>query len=148
MEIMKSKKNKNKNEKNTIIIGCGRLGSKIANILSDRGENVLIIDKDKDSYRRLSSGFGGLTVVGNCTDFSILEEAEIENADVVMAVTNDDSVNIMVSQIAKTIYKTETVIARLSDPEKRKAIDSMDIDVLCPTLLTVDAISELLQKDA
>ena len=146
MEIMKSKKNKE--DKNTIVIGCGRLGSKIANILSDQGENVLIIDKDKDSHRRLSSGFGGLTVVGDCTDFSILEEAEIENADVVMAVTNDDSVNIMVSQIAKTIYKTDKVIARLSDPEKRKALDSMDIDILCPTLLTVQEIDHLLKKDA
>ena len=54
---------KNKKQSSyTVIIGCGRLGANLANTLSEEGENVLILDKEKDSFRKLSSSFGGLAV--------------------------------------------------------------------------------------
>ena len=133
-----------KADRNIIIIGCGRLGSKIANTLSDKGESVLVIDKNRDSYRRLSPGFGGLTIVGDCTDLSTLEEAQIQNASVVVAVTNDDSTNIMVSQLAKNIYHTEHVIARLYDPERSCSCEGIDIDIICPASLSAREIDNIL----
>ena len=135
-----------KADKNIIIIGCGRLGSRIANTLSDKGENVLVIDKNRDSYRRLSPGFGGLTIVGDCTNFETLEEAQIQDASVVLAVTNDDSINIMVAQIAKKIYHTERVIARLYDPERSCTCTGCDIDIICPALLSAGEIEKLLDS--
>ena len=140
MQLFKEKPKK----KVTVIIGCGRLGSNIANTLSDKGEDVVVIDKSRDSFRRLSSGFGGYTVVGDCTDFDTLEEAEMDKAGVVIAVTNDDSVNIMVSELAKNRYCTEEVIARVYDPERGRACKGSDIRLLCPSVLTAEEINKLL----
>lgn len=137
--------NEKKTDRNIIIIGCGRLGSKIANTLSDKGESVLVIDKNRDSYRRLSPGFGGLTIVGDCTDISTLEEAQIQDASVVVAVTNDDSTNILVSQLAKNLYNTKQVIARLYDPERSCTCEGLGIDIICPALLSAREIDGLLE---
>lgn len=131
----------------TVVIGCGRLGSNIANTLSDKGQDVIVIDKSRDSFRRLSTGFGGYTIVGDCTDFDILDEAEIDKASVVVAVTNDDSVNLMVSQLAKKRYKTEKVVARIYDPERSRACAGNEIEVLCPSVLTAEAINKLLTEE-
>ena len=72
MSIFKKKKN----EEYTIVVGCGRLGSKIANTLSEKEANVLIIDKSNDSFRRLSSEYGGLSVVGDGMDIEELHDPE------------------------------------------------------------------------
>lgn len=140
MQLFKSKQPK----KNTVIIGCGRLGSAIANDLSDQDKDVIVIDKSRDAFKRLSSGFGGYTIVGDGTDFDTLEEAEIQKADIVLAVTNDDSVNIMVSELAKSRYNVEKVVTRVYDPEKRCACADSNIEVLCPSLLTATAIRSIL----
>ena len=134
-----------KNEKYTIIVGCGRLGSKIANTVSDKGGNVLVVDKSGNSFRRLSSGFGGLTVVGDCTDVEVLKEAQIDKASAVIAVTNDDNVNIMVAQLAKNVFKSENVIARLYDPERQWVCNEGDISIICPALLSAREINTLLE---
>ena len=131
----------------TIIVGCGRLGANIANALSDKGGNVLVIDKNKDAFRRLSSGFGGLTIVGDGTDLDTLEEAQVENAAVVVAVSNNDNVNIMVSQIARNMYHTKRVIARLFDPEKKCVFRTDGIHVICPAALSAQEIGQLLENN-
>ncbi|MDO4740402.1 MAG: TrkA family potassium uptake protein, partial [Eubacteriales bacterium] len=107
-----------KNDAYTIIIGCGRLGAHLANALSNKEEDVLIMDQSKDSFRRLSSSFGGLSIVGNGTDLDKLEEAHIQEASAVIAVTNDDNTNITVAQLARELYQVDRVIARLYDPER------------------------------
>ena len=134
-------------EKLIIIIGCGRLGSRLANDLSDQGGNVLILDRTPDSFRRLSPGFGGLTLVGNCTDFETLHEAEIEKADYVIAVTDNDSVNIMVSQMAKHIFHVKNVIARLYDPERKCVVEGDDIHIICPAMLSAQVINGILDDN-
>ena len=101
----------------TVIIGCGRLGANLANTLSNEGENVLIMDSNNSSFRRLASNFGGLSVVGDGTDFNKLREAKVGSASAVIAVTNDDNTNIMVAQIARDIFKVKRVVARLYDPD-------------------------------
>lgn len=128
----------------TIIIGCGRLGANLANTLSDAGRNVLIMDQSNDSFRRLSSGFGGLSVVGDGTDFDALQEAGIGNASVVVAVTNNDNTNIMVAQIARDIFHVEHVIARLYDPERECVYREFNIDTICPAVLSAKEIDKFL----
>ena len=135
------------NNKLTIIIGCGRLGSKLANELSDQGGNVLVLDRTADSFRRLSPGFGGLTLVGNCTDFETLQEAEISKADCVIAVTDNDSINIMVSQMAKEIFHVNNVVARLYDPERKCVVQDEDIHVICPANLSAEMIHGILDGE-
>lgn len=128
----------------TIVIGCGRLGAYLANELSNKEENVLIMDKTKDSFRRLSSGFGGLSVVGNGTDLDKLREAQIERASAVIAVTNDDNTNIMAAQIARELFHVNLVIARLYDPERETVYRELGIDTICSTLLSGKVIDRLL----
>ncbi len=128
----------------TIIVGCGRLGANLANTLSDEGRNVLIMDEDGHAFRRLSSSFGGLSVVGDGTDLDALQEAQIQNASVMVAVTNSDNTNIMVAQIARDVFHVERVIARLYDPERECVYRELDIDTICPAVLSAKEIDRFL----
>ncbi|MEA5060423.1 MAG: TrkA family potassium uptake protein [Candidatus Pelethousia sp.] len=130
----------------TIIIGCGRLGANLANALSDEGGNVLIMDKNKDSFRKLSQSFGGLAVVGDGTDFDALKEAQIDHASVAVVVTNNDNANVMIAQIAREVFHVERVIARLYDPEREYIYHEFGIDTICPAVLSAKEIDKILAK--
>ena len=129
-----------------VIIGCGRLGANLASALSDDGGNVLIMDKNRDSFRRLSASFGGLSIVANGTDLDALKEAKLENASTVIAVTNNDNTNIMVAQIARDMFHVENVIARLFDPERESVYQEFGIKTICPAVLSVKEIDKLLSR--
>ncbi|MDW2796505.1 TrkA family potassium uptake protein [Clostridium boliviensis] len=143
---MKIEINKQKKDKYTIIIGCGRLGANLANTLSDSGEDVLIIDKNKEAFRKLSPAFGGLSLNGDATDLDVLQEAQISNATAVVAVTNNDNANILVAQIAREVFQIERVIARLYDPEREFVYSEFGIDTICPAILSVKEIDKILSK--
>lgn len=126
---------KNKKQSSyTVIIGCGRLGANLANTLSEEGENVLILDKEKDSFRKLSSSFGGLAVEGDGTELDTLKAADVQRADTVIAVTNNDNINIMIAQIAKECFSVKKVISRLFDPERECVYQELGIDTICPAV--------------
>ena len=129
-----------------VIIGCGRLGANLASALSDDGGNVLIMDKNRDSFRRLSASFGGLSIVANGTDLDALKEAKLENASTVIADTNNDNTNIMVAQIARDMFHVENVIARLFDPERESVYQEFGIKTICPAVLSVKEIDKLLSR--
>lgn len=139
---------KKKPENYTVIVGCGRLGANIANTLSNDGENVLIIDENRDSFRLLSSNFGGLTLTGNGTDLDVLKEAELDKANVVIAVTNDDNVNIMVAQVAIGVFNVEKVIARLYDSEREAIYREFGINTICPAMLSIKEIDKMLEQSS
>lgn len=136
----------NTDEAYTLIVGCGRLGASLANELSDQEKNVIVVDSDKSSFRKLFPSFGGLTVTGDATSISVLKEAQIDKAGVVIVVTNDDNVNIMISQMAKELFKREKVISRLYDPDRRTVYEGFDIDLIYPAILSVNEINRLLQE--
>ena len=128
----------------TIIIGCGRVGANLANTLSNKGESVLIMDKTKDAFRRLSSNYGGLSIVGSGIEFNKLKEAQIDRATAFIAVTDDDNTNIMASQIAREVYNVKKVIARLHDPDCEAVYQELGIDTICPVILSVKEIDKYL----
>lgn len=128
----------------TIIIGCGRLGANLANALSNEGDNVMIIDKNKNSFRRLAPNFGGLSVVADGCDLDKLREASIEKASAVIAVTNHDNTNIMIAQIARDLFGVKRVIARLYDPECETVYSRLGINTICPSALSAKEIDKLL----
>ena len=135
---------KNKKDEYVIIVGCGRLGANIANRLSENGESVLIIDTSKDSFRKLSPSFSGITLAGDATYIQVLHEAEISRATVVVSVTNYDNTNILVAQIAKKMFGIERVIARLYDPERECVYHDFKIDTICPAVLSTKEIDKFL----
>lgn len=118
-----------------IIIGCGRIGSELARLLSSEGHDVVIIDKNPEAFKRLGGGFNGLTLVGNGFDLELLKEAGIKNADAFCAVTNGDNTNIMASQIAKKIFNIKRVVARVYDPKRAEIYKALGLDILSGTVL-------------
>ncbi|MDD6070357.1 MAG: TrkA family potassium uptake protein [Clostridiales bacterium] len=134
-------------EKNqyTIIAGCGRLGAGIGGKLSERKQDVCVIDKDKTAFRKLPGFYGGLTLVCNATDLDKLKSVEIEKANTFLAVTDDDSVNICAAQIAKKIFNVPKVVARIYDRDKIPLLKKMDIDTICPTELSEKEIEGYIQ---
>lgn len=143
MDLLKDRK---ANADYTIIIGCGRLGANLANTLSDDGGSVLIIDKNKDAFRKLSPSFGGLSVIGDAMDLDVLQEAQISKASIVVAVTNDDNANILVAQLAREMFKIQRVIARLYDPERECVYREFGIDTICPAVLSAKEIDKILSE--
>ncbi len=133
-----------KSNKNVLIIGCGRLGASIANTFSDKNMSVTIIDIQKDSFRKLSPSFLGLLMEGDGMAMDILEEANIRKADVVIVVTDNDNINILVSQIAKNIFEVEEVIIRLYDHEKECVCRDSNINTIFPALLSSSEVDKIL----
>ena len=130
----------------TVIIGCGRLGASLANAISDKEASVMMVDRDERAFRKLGTAYGGLTLKGDATDIAVLRSAEIERADTVVSVTNDDNTNLMVAQIACNVYHIPNVICRLYDPEREIVYKEFGIDTICPTVLSTREIDRLLGK--
>lgn len=118
-----------------IIVGCGRVGSELAKLLSNEGHNVVIIDKNQASFERLGGIFNGLTLVGNGFDLALLKQAGIERADALCAVTNGDNTNLISAQIAKKIFKVPKVIARVYDPQRAHIYAALGLDIISGTIL-------------
>ncbi|MBU1727548.1 MAG: TrkA family potassium uptake protein [Candidatus Omnitrophica bacterium] len=118
-----------------IIVGCGRVGSELAKLLSNEGHNVVIIDKAQASFDRLGRTFNGVTLVGNGFDLDLLKQAGIEKADAFCAVTNGDNTNLISAQVAKKIFKVSKVIARVYDPQRAHIYAALGLDIISGTIL-------------
>jgi len=129
-----------------IIVGCGRLGSTLAQELSDAGHDVSIIDRDGGRLAVLGSGFNGQKLKGIEFDYDILLEAGIRNADFLMAVTPDDNINITVSLIAKNIFGLKHIIARICQPAKENIYERLEIETINTTRLDVEILKGMLRK--
>lgn len=131
-------------DKKVIIMGCGRLGANLADYLYDEGNDVIVVDKSESSFRKLSSSFGGLTLVGDGTRLETLEQLEIKGNEIFIVVTDDDNVNIMISQMVREVYHIDKIICRLYDPQRECVYNEFHIDTICPTYLSVQRIENLL----
>jgi trk system potassium uptake protein TrkA len=125
---------------NFVVLGCGRVGARLAITLDSMGHKVSVIDQNPDAFKRLPSSFRGVEVVGIGIDEDILRRAGIEEADVFAAVTNGDNTNIMASQVAKEIFNVPRVIARIYDPVRENTYHMLGLDTVCPTTLITNEI--------
>lgn len=123
-----------------VIVGCGRLGSSLAMEFSSKGHDVVIIDNIEENLQRLGSGFNGRRIKGVEIDNYTLVEAGISNADIFLALTPDDNINIMASQIAQTIHGVKIVIARNSDPSREFIYSKLGIEFISPVKLATCVI--------
>lgn len=124
---------------NILIVGCSREGASLATVMCERGHDVSVLDRKRDSFELLDDGFTGLTFVGMPIDNDDLQSAGIESCDVVCAVTDNDNMNIMVAQIAKDVYKVPKVLTKIMDPEKEEVFEVTGLNSVCPTRLTLDS---------
>ena len=128
-----------------LILGCGRLGAYLARKLDNEGHEVTLIDRNQDSFRRLGPDFHGSMVLGVGIDEDVLRRAGIESADAFVAVTNGDNTNAMAAEIARLVFKTPKVIARLYDPVREETFRMVGImETVCPTVMGANKVAEIL----
>lgn len=126
-----------------VVIGYGRVGSRTVASLLDRGHQLTIVDKEASRLGRASQLEGVDLVQGNGIDVDVQRDAGIGEADLLLAVTRDDNVNLMAAQVARTHYHVPRAIARVYEPSHAEATqEDPQLIVVCPTLLAVTMIVE------
>jgi trk system potassium uptake protein TrkA len=123
-----------------IIVGCGRVGARIAQQLDAEGHTVTVIDERVAAFDRLGRDFKGEMIVGTGIDESVLRRAGIESADCFVAVTNGDNRNLMAAQIAQRIFNVKRVITRVYDPIREAVYRDLGLETFCPTVLGADLV--------
>src|SRR5678815_3109413 len=126
-----------------IIMGCGRVGARVASQMSRAGHEVTILDVNPSAFRRLDEDFSGTTMVGNGLDVDVLRRAGIERADAFAAVTQGDNRNIMASQVARHIFNVPKVVTRIYDPLRQETFELLGIEAISPTVLGAERILEI-----
>ena len=121
-----------------VIVGCGRLGAYLANGLSREGHGVVTIDIDERAFGGLSPEYGGFRVEGDATELAVLRQAKMDQADVVIATTQEDNVNLMVAQVARKVFAVPRVLARVFDPKREGIYRRLGVETVCPTSTAAD----------
>ena len=98
---------------NIIICGAGRVGYTIAKLLSEQNHSITVIDQSSEDIQKINDGLDVKGIVGKATYPSILEKANAVEADMIIAVTRNDEINMLICQIAYTVFNIQKKIARI-----------------------------------
>ena len=128
--------------KYVVIVGCGRVGAALAGSFSSRGAGVVVIDRHEGSFRALTAEFSGFRLDGDSSEAAVLEKAKMDKADIVVAATNDDNLNLMVAQFALHVFGVPKVLARIMDPHLEETARKLGIETVCPTKLALAAVMD------
>lgn len=128
-----------------VIVGCGRVGSTLAENLDGAGHEVIIFDVRTSAFDRLPETFKGSAVRGDGTDEEVLRRAGADGADIFLALTEGDNRNIMAAQVAEESLGVPKVIAKINDPVRAAAYTDLGLVTLCRTNLMVASVSDFLQ---
>ncbi|MFQ5680510.1 MAG: potassium channel family protein [Candidatus Omnitrophota bacterium] len=119
----------------TIIVGCGRVGAELAQLLSSEGHDVVIIDRNEDVLSNLGKAFNGITIAGNGFDIDLLKRAGIEKCDAFCAITDNDNTNLVAAQVAREMFKVKKAIARIYDHTRAHIYHSLGLNIISGTML-------------
>ena len=126
--------------RNIIVVGCGRVGSQLANMLSENDNNVCVVDENAEAFANLGGSFNGTTIEGVGFDEEVLVRAGVESADCVAAVTQHDNANLMVIEVASRIFEVPHVITRLYNPGHERTYEQLGLDYVCGTSLVAEEL--------
>ena len=130
-----------------MIIGCGRVGSGLANHLNAEGHQVVVLDRDQQAFRRLSEDFSGERIVGNGLIEEYVRPTLEEKTDYLFAVTDKDNVNLMIAQKIKRKFQVERVIARVHDVSLADLYrQELGLETVCPTDLVIKKLLEMTRE--
>lgn len=130
-----------------IVVGCGRVGSRMALELMEKGHDVSLIDRNPLAFDKLQNDFDGRIIVGTATEEATLINAGIGEAEAVISVAKGDNTNIMVGQIAKFLYKVPNVVVRIVDPKSKKFYEEeVGLTCYCPTEVSCRSYIGLLKE--
>ncbi|MDC5699049.1 TrkA family potassium uptake protein [Intrasporangium calvum] len=127
-----------------VIMGCGRVGSTLARMLSSHGHDVAIIDADASAFRRLGTSFEGQTVTGMGFDRDTLIAAGIKGAYAFAAVSSGDNSNILAARVARETFGVEHVAARIYDPQRAAVYQRLGIPTVATVKWTADQMIQRL----
>src|SRR6201990_663915 len=123
-----------------VVMGCGRVGSSLADALSRLGHDVAVIDRDSTAFNRLSPEFAGERVLGQGFDRDVLLKAGIEEADAFAAVSSGDNSNIISARLARETFGVNRVVARIYDAKRAEVYERLGIPTIATVPWTTDRI--------
>ena len=122
---------------NIIVCGAGRVGYTIAKLLSEQDHSITVIDQSSEDIQKINDDLDVKSIVGKATYPTVLEKANAEDADMIIAVTRSDEINMLICQIAFSVFKISKKIARIRSQEyldnkfsKVYGIENLPIDVI------------------
>ena len=102
---------------NIIICGAGTVGFTIAKLLTEQNHSITVIDQSSDDIKKINDGLDVKGIVGKATYPTVLEKANASEADMIIAVTRNDEINMLICQIAYSLFKIPKKIARIRSQE-------------------------------
>jgi len=127
-----------------IIMGCGRIGSQVSELMSTHGHDVTVIDHDDNAIGRLGPNFKGRVVKGLGFDRNVLMNAGIEHADAFVSASSSDNANIVAARIARNIFRVPRVVARLYDPHRAEIYQRLGLTTISSTNWGAERIYQVL----
>ena len=132
-----------------VIMGCGRVGARLASTLDAVGHSVAIIDQDSKAFARLSPDFSGRRVTGVGMDRDCLRQANIKDAYAFAAVSSGDNSNIIAARVAREVFHVEHVVARIYDPTRAYLYERLGIPTVASVQRTAESVlRRMLPPDA
>lgn len=122
-----------------LIVGCGRVGANLAEILIESGEAISIVDDNPDNLLNVDH-LDCTKVEGMPLEISVLEKAGINNVDAVLCISNSENMNVMVGQMASKLFNVERVAVRIFNPENEAVYQALGLQTICSTSMTTESI--------
>lgn len=126
-----------------IIMGCGRVGSQVSQLLVSLGHEVTVIDHDANALARLGADFKGKVVRGIGFDRKVLVEAGVKTAEGFVAASSSDNANIVAARIARNIFHVPRVVTRLYDPVRAEIYQRLGLTTISTTSWGAERIVEV-----
>jgi trk system potassium uptake protein TrkA len=130
-----------------LIVGCGRVGSAIANSMLAEGHEVSVLDEDPEAIALLDRGQadsweerGGRYTVGTALEIDALLASGMEEADAFVASTDGDNTNLVIAQIAKRRFDIDRVVVRVLDPARARWYAEQGLQTVCPTQTAIELL--------
>ena len=120
-----------------MIIGSGRVGTNLAEVLIETGEDLIILDHNPDNLLNVAH-LNCTKVQGMPLETSVLEKAGIGNVDAVLCVSDNENMNVMVGQIAAKLYNVPKVVVRIFNPENETVYQALGLQTICSTSMTME----------
>ncbi len=130
-----------------VVVGAGHIGTHLVEYLSERGVTVVVIDKSERKCQYIADNYDAHIYVGDGTNEEVLRMAETEEADVLVAVTDDDYANAKICKLAKTKFGVPYVVVLSNSPKHKRMMEEAGADyVICPVEQTYQAFEEAVEK--
>lgn len=128
-----------------VIVGCGRSGAALAARLDAEGDSVSVIDPDAAALARLPAGFKGRFLEGEGMHRAELESAGIEHADALVALSPNDSLNVVTCRLGRDVFRVPHVVAMVHEPERAPIGAELGLPLVIPVRMIVDRVHRMLR---